>query len=268
MHARRSLPTLLALLAALALVAGCAEESDRDPLALITDAAERTAAVEAARFRMSIDLTGSGIYDGTVMEMDAMTAMDGSAFEGVMWMEGIPVDTISVDGSYFYAFPDLPDGVEWVEVTSADLEAEGLDLEAAQQQEVDQALALLTEGGDVEQTGTERLDGVDTTVYRVVTDLVEISADTGAFSEEMLREMRGLIGDEVELEVWVDDESYVRQLAYEIDLATAPAPPPGMPAEGLLGYRFRMSDFTEDYRPPAPPDPAAVIHASEYIPGG
>jgi hypothetical protein len=263
------------LIAAIGLVVGgcgseAADQGSGNALALVAGAAEQTSSVEASRVRLSAELSGSGTMDGTVLDMDVTASTDGESYEGSMTMAGMDIDTIAVDGTFYYGFPNLPDGVEWVEVTAADLEEFGIDLEAAkeQQQQANQALALLSESGEVEETGTETIDGTDTTTYRVVTDLVAVNEESGIVSGPLLDQMRGLFGDEVELDVWIDGDGYVRRIEYGVDLAESPDLPPGMPAQGNLDYRIEMSEFSDDFQPPAAPDPDTVIPMSEYAPGG
>jgi hypothetical protein len=262
---RSRFPIVLIVLFGLA-AASCAEEA-ASPLEVVTQAADRTGTAEAARVQMTADLSGSGVADGTVIDVDAFSSMDGAAFEGMVTIGGMRVESIAVDGSYFYAFPDLPPGVEWVEMTADDFRELGLDPEAMEQQQ-GQTLALLGESGEVEERGTEEIAGVATTRYHVVTDLVAVNEESGVVSGDALEEMRGLLGDEVELDVWIDDDGYVRQMVYAVDLAEAPDPPAGTPPEGVIEYRFQLSEFTDDFEPPARPDPASVISIRDYQPGG
>lgn len=261
MLTRRALPILACAAVAIGALGACSDEADESAVEIVAGAAEQTA--EAAGMDVTMEATAedTGAGDGTVLAISATQAADGSSMEGEMELGGERIGVIFVDDSYFYAFPGLPDGKEWAEVTVEELEAQGLDVTALEGQDSSQTLALLEAAGEVEETGEDEIDGDDVTLYRALVDVGELNEDiiTGDLRDQML----GLLGDEVEMEVAIDGAGYVRRMAYSVDLSTSPNPPEGMPTEGTLRYVFEMSDFTDDYRAPERPDPETVVALSE-----
>lgn len=79
--------------------------------------------------------------------------------------------------------------------------------------------------GTPEEVDDERLDGVDTTRYRVLVDLDALDGELGAGSRRLLESLRTLHEDgRLPMEVWVDDDSLIRRVLYEVD-----ADLPGLP---------------------------------------
>lgn len=266
MFSRRALPLLASAALALVWSGGCSDEADESAVEIVARAAEQTAAAEGMHITMQVTASGTGVGDGEVMAMSADQAADGSSLVGEMDMAGETIDVLLVDGSYFYAFPGLPDGKEWAEVTLEQLAAQGLDVTATQGQDSSQTLSLLEAAGDVEETGEDEIDGDAVTLYRALVNVAEMNDEvvTGELREQML----GLLGEEIEMEVAIDEDGYVRRMDYSVDLAEAPDPPDGVPTSGRLRYWFEMSDFTDDYQAPERPDPDEVLPLPELQLGG
>lgn len=261
MLSRRARPVLASVAIAVLVLGACSDEAEESAAEIVAGAAEQTAGADGMHVTMEVTASGTGAGDGEVMSMSADQAADGSSLDGQMTLGGERIDVLLVGGSYFYGFPGLPDGKEWAEVTEADLAAQGLDLSGAQGQDSSQTLSLLEGAGVVEEIGDDEIDGDEVTRYRAIVDVVELNEDL--ISGELREQMQGLLGDEVEMEVAIDGEGYVRRMEYSVDLADAPEPPEGMPTRGVLRYRFDMGDFTDDYRAPERPDPDTVVALSE-----
>lgn len=261
MLARRALPLLTSVVVALGALGACSDEAEQSALEIVAGAAEQTTEAAGMDVAMEAVADGTGAGDGTVLAMTATQAADGSSMEGQIELGGQSVAIIFVDGSYFYAFPGLPGGKEWAEVTLDEIAELGFDQAAAQGQDSSQSLALLEAAGEVEEVGKDEIDGEGVTRYRAVVDVGELNEDivTGELREQML----GLLGDEVEMEVAIDGDGYVRRMEYVVDLAAAPNPPEGVPARGEIHYVFEMSAFTDDYEAPERPDPGSVLALSE-----
>lgn len=261
MVARRALPLLTSVVVALGALGACGDEAEQSAAEIVAGAAEQTAEAAGLDVQMEAVAEGTGAGDGTVLDMTATQAADGSSMEGEMELGGQRIEIILVDGSYFYAFPGLPDGKEWAEVTLDELAELGFDAAAVQGQDSSQTLALLDAAGEVEEIGEDEIDGDRVSRYRALVDVGKLNEDivTGELRDQML----GLLGDDLEMEVAIDDDGYVRRMEYVIDLAAAPDPPEGMPTKGEIRYVFEMGAFTDDYEAPERPDPSSVVAMSE-----
>ncbi|MFN7148621.1 MAG: hypothetical protein ACK4V6_03990 [Microthrixaceae bacterium] len=83
------------------------------------------------------------------------------------------MQVLLVDGTYYYGFPGLPDGIEWASMSADELaEISGIDPRAAGAQDPTKAFEALSAVSDeVEVVGEEQIGGVDTTHYRFTADV-------------------------------------------------------------------------------------------------
>ncbi|MFO8074856.1 MAG: hypothetical protein R6T85_01910 [Egibacteraceae bacterium] len=89
-----------------------------------------------------------------------------------------------------------------------------------------------------EEVGEEVLDGTATTRYRVEVDLDAVGAQLGEESDDLIAALRRIHPDgQLPVDVWIDDEDYLRRIDYEgvVDLA-------GL-AEVRLGTTIELEDF-------------------------
>lgn len=260
-RSRRSV-FLVALLACIAAFAsGCGDDggsTDSNLLALLERAAEKTGSAETVRARFEQRFVGvPGVPEEPTIT-DLVMTVDGQRGTGTFSQFGEEIDVLLVDEAYYYAFPDLPDGVRWVRVTFADLkEITGLDVGASSDQSPVESLDRLRAAGDITEVGAEELDGIVVTRYRAVVD-VDALAEFPEYSEQLIEQIRDLLGDEYELDVWIDDDGYPRRIEWAVDLAEAPDPPPGVPTRGEIRYVQTLSDFGVPLNVTAPPQSEVV----------
>jgi hypothetical protein len=254
---RRFHPLVVALAAALAMVAGACGGGDDEGGVLDTfaSAVEATNAAETVRTRFTISFDDvPGVPPGGIVT-DGVSTMDGTRGEGTFSQFGEELDFLIVDEAYYYAFPDLPEGKSWVRITFEELKAQsGLDVSAAAQQSPTDALSVLQASGEVTEVGDEDLDGVATTRYRGRIDIASANEETGFASEELVEQMRGLMGDSYDMDVWIDGEGLVRKMQWSVDLSESPDPPVGMPDEGFIRYEMELFDFDQPLDVEAPPE--------------
>ena len=257
MTPRRVLSLLCLALCASALV-GCA---GGDALALdpVAQAADTTAKTTSSRFefRASVDagsvgsfsFNGNGVYDGrnksgwmnmhftmppaVQLQLGATDPSMEMIFDGsnglVMYMRSPLFDKI------------VPTG-KWVKM---DLEKiakkEGMDLGAlmnVNQADPSQSLRMLMASSHARVTGSERIRGVQTTLYAFNIDYEKLAHDNKTFKQ--LREATGSIS--APAEAWIDAQGRVRRLVVTISLGAQLATPMKMTmTEELYDFGVRTA---------------------------
>jgi hypothetical protein len=228
--------------------------------AAVAASAHRSLAAKTQHMTMTITLDGQ-----PMSSFDGAGTSDGSTFRGTMTMNGLAVAGTSMEylvvdrAMYLGGFPGLPDGKRWVKMSFDDLKSSGMDMDAATQQQGNQALSMLTAAGaDVTRVGSQELHGTATTHYRAVVDLRRSAKNSGVLSDEMVDQVIALLGKSTTMDVWIDADDYTRRIEYGADLSKLPAARTGLPGSGELHYVFEMSDFGEPVHVVAPPDSEVV----------
>jgi LppX_LprAFG lipoprotein len=197
-----------------ALVAGCGGVS-LDPVA---KAANKTTGVDGAHVEFAAtvglagqqgEMTGSGDFDST--GASHLTANIG------------PVELEEVmDGLVFYlrsaAFGPLPKGKSWIKVDTAKTSKSlGVDTGSITSQNPMASLDQLKQVADVEEIGSETVDGVAAKHFRATLDAEKTKAKLGAKASRLLKpEYRPI-------DVWVgDDDGYVHQLKMNLSYVNPP----------------------------------------------
>jgi len=189
----------------------------------IAQAAEKTAntgSVKASFVIASKDLagTGTGLFNNDKQGTGKVTMAVRSQGQTVN------VDTI-VAGNVIYirspAFAQggLPAGKQWVRLDLAQLaQQQGVDLGSLVNSNPSPtgALAYLQGStGDVQKVGTETVDGVDTTHYKATIDLEKAAQKATGKQRDSIRRVITVSGvKKLPVEVWIDDDGYVRKVAY------------------------------------------------------
>ncbi len=107
--------------------------------------------------------------------------------------------------------------------------------------------------GTPEETGEEDVEGVATTRYRVVVDVDAVRGQVGETGEGLLEGLERLHPDGVvPLDVWIDDDDRIRQVAYdgEVDVAGV--------TQLRLGTQVTFDDFGTPVDIAAPDDDEVV----------
>ena len=119
---------------------------------------------------------------------------------------------------------------------------------------------LRSASGKVEEEGTEKVRGVETTHYKTELDLDEAKPQ---MPPEVARIIDQLGTSKLPTEAWVDGEGRLRRLRDIVDLAEVKAPAPGGEAlEGTVTTTYEFHDFgvKVDVAPP-PPDQVSDLAA-------
>lgn len=277
-HRLRSAALALPLLVA-AVGAGCGTD-EASAAEVVRGAAATT--VEASTARMSFEvplpeaagagtMTGEGAMDFE-RQIGTMTFDLGSVLEASGEQVPAGMDTeieMVFDGTtYYLRFPMLAQafggegaaaGKEWIKIDGAEAAAQlGIDLTEIEQMGNDprQHLAYLTGvRDDIEEVGEDDVRGEATTHYRgtvrVEDVIAQLEEQDGIVDVERFRDQVEAAGmDEMEFDVWIDDEGRARRMVMAV-----PLPPEAGAAagDGEVEVTMEMFDFGVDVEvePPA-----------------
>lgn len=226
---RRLVP--LALIAALAsaLAAGCGGVS-LDPVA---QAATKTSAVGSFRFDYTLSvagyaLNGSGAYDEPDKRLEmrfelpaAPQLPSGGTMDMVLDSSSSPVAYLRMP----LASAFVPNGKSWIELDLGKAaKAHGVDLSQLgqlTQADPSQTLGLLKHVGSSQVLGRERVNGAETTHYRVTIDGQKlVDAQPTDTAKQAVRQALAQAGiDSFPVDVWIGDDGLLRRL--QLDLPQA-----------------------------------------------
>ncbi|WP_327315170.1 hypothetical protein [Streptomyces sp. NBC_01235] len=198
---------------------GAAKAVDRSEaiMAALTRATDRTDRVGSARVKMTTDLgTGTPIaMDGTYSWGDGYAydvQMDTKASQMQTLQDAPTIRTLLVDGAYYYDVDPQPSGPlagkEWMKIdASAVLGDKGAQALSGSSGSPTASLKGLKYANDVDDLGTETVNGKHATHYRATID----QSRMGKF-KDALGDKGGLLGsttggvDSITVDVWVGDD--------------------------------------------------------------
>jgi outer membrane lipoprotein-sorting protein len=231
----RGLAALMAIFIALA-VAACGGESESTPPVqedVVALAASKTD--DAGTYKA--DLSGTVEAQGQTVELSGTGEFDGKQRQGTMTMttsvagQEIDMDVVYAYPVMFMRFPPgllpaIPADKPWVKIDLAELAervgfASGQLMQSQQQADPSQGLKYLQDLTDVEAVGAEDIRGVPTTHYKGVVDLNDLSAKHPELKAAIDRLVQQTGISRIPMEVWIDDDNFVRQMKETFDTADA-----------------------------------------------
>ncbi|HET6657530.1 MAG TPA: LppX_LprAFG lipoprotein [Gaiellaceae bacterium] len=258
----RSLGILLALVLALAASAcggssqPAAEQAPQDAIVL---AAAKTK--DAGTYKA--DTTASSELAGQTFEMSGTGEFDGENQRGQMTMT-TSIAGQDLDMEMVYALPaiyvryppgllpGMPAGKPWVKLDLEKLGREaGLDLNQLMQvgqSDPSQGLQFLSGASDVQSVGQEDVRGVPTTHYKGTVDLQALAEKNPALKDSVDQLIQQSGVTEVPIEVWIDDEGFVRRMKQSLEGAAA-----GSGVKMDLTTTTELYDFGTDVNVEEPP---------------
>ena len=214
-----------------------------------------TRSVESVRASMTLDSPEPGEPLPEDLEIDVQAEIANGGDDAHLTFDipsvpgGIPgpdLEFIYVDGDVYYRpladMELLPKNKEWIVMTETQLEELGFG-EYLQFFADDRFLTTM-EGDPDEEIGTAVIGGVDTTEYLFQGNIDEME-EVVPISDSQESEMRALVGEELELRFWLDDEGFARQMEIPFVL-------PGGKNEELVAL-VRFFDHDEPLTIEAPP---------------
>jgi hypothetical protein len=230
---------------------------EQTPAEIVRAAAEAPSEHETVTMEMVIEMDGE-----QVMRTAGTTSVDNARGDMTVESAGMEFRMLLVDGDYFYQYPSMPPGYEWVGVPAAELtEMSGIDPSAAGGDPTNMLAMLEQISGELEPLGTEELFGVTVQGYRanVSRDAVlKSNAMAGVFNEDFVGQAAEMLPETYAIDVWIDDDGLPRRQAWSLDL-------PVGPGDGTSTFNYNI-DFSEWGSPleVAAPDPAVVISMQEF----
>lgn len=203
----------------------------------IREAAASSAQQPSMQMQMQVTIDGQPVTSSTMRTTaDGMTAWGSTTVPGIG-----EVPMLVTGGAYYYGFPNLPDGKQWVRLSFDELsDAVGIDPNAMTQQDPTQAFAMLDAISDeVVTVGEEDVAGVSTTHYRFavrVDDMYDRLVDQGVLTPEAAGAITQL-NESADFEVWIGSDGLVHRLTYSLQVDT------GMGAPSTVDYEFEYSEY-------------------------
>ncbi|MFI6035308.1 hypothetical protein ACIBBD_14275 [Streptomyces sp. NPDC051315] len=195
-------------------------------MAALARATDRTEQVGSAEVRMSTDLgTGTPIaMNGTYSWGDGLAydvQMDTEASQMQTLQDDPTLRALFVDGAYYYDVDPQPSGPlagkEWMRIDGSAVFGEaGSKALSNSNSSPSASMKALKYAHDVENLGTETVNGKRTTHYRAVLD----QADLGAYEDalgagNLMGSVTGGV-DEIAMDVWVGDRDLPVRLVQEM----------------------------------------------------
>jgi hypothetical protein len=240
----------LVLLALAVALAGCGggggSSKNSEQIALAADKTSKAGSIEAD-FTVNgggVNGHGTGVFN---------TGENGSGQLTITVDVGgreFKIDSV-ITGTVLYmrspAFQQLTGGKQWVKLDLGKIAAQrGIDIGSLLNTSPTPTSALAYLGGssgDVEKVGTEKVQGVDTTHYRVTVDLARAASHAKGTAKQSLKRLMQTSGvKKVPEDVWIDDKGYVRKVVYDT-------------AGGGGGQKARVTMVLHDFGPKVPIQP-------------
>jgi hypothetical protein len=211
-----------ALLVVLAL-AGCGSsgESSGSPNA-ITQAAAKTARAGSIKADFSISGAGakgegSGVFN-TGADRSSRSSMEIGVRNNVSKLETIVAANVLYMRSRVFAQAGFAGARDWVKLDLGRLaQQRGVDLSSLVNASPTptSALAYLRGTKDVKKVGTESVNGADATHYRATADLSQAAAKSNGAARQSIKRVMQIGGVKtLPIDVWVDDQGYLRKIAW------------------------------------------------------
>lgn len=220
-----------------------ADSGPGQSLRRIETAKETTSEVDSIEFGATFAIDIGGETASFTMEGLTNAATGEGRFDMTVDAPGLSGDPLAFvsDGEVVWVSAD---GDLWYEIS-----ADELDQGASTNTDPTAFLALLEEVGDVEEVGTEQIDGAETTHYHAETDVKQFADMQGLD----VNDLEDLGIDSMPIDVWIDGDNLIRQIQVHLEMS----------ADGLTA----SMDFDVDIAPSSEPVDIAGPPAGEIIDG-
>ncbi|MBZ6259926.1 hypothetical protein KVH22_30870 [Streptomyces olivaceus] len=224
---------------------------------------DKTAEAESARMSIQMKLTAGG----KTITSDGKGVVDLAEGDSVMTVtaQDKSIEQRVVDQVLYQKTPDpnAPGNKPWIKIDLKKVAAQqGMGGQQIGDPAQTAAYAKAITDKDVKKVRTEKIDGVDTTVYKVSVDVSELPG-----GEQMTKQL----GPTLPMQVWLDDEGRLRR--QQIDM-TVDAPASAKPDDGASPKQFKMStvtqfsDFGTEVDAEAPPAGQVTDMTGQALQGG
>ncbi len=211
---------------------------------------DKTAEAESARMAIRMKLSA----EGKTITSDGKGAIDLAEGDSVMKVtaQGESIEQRVVDQVLYQKSPDqkAPGGKSWIKIDLKKVAAQqGLSNQQIGDPAQTAAYSKAITDKDVKKVGTEKIDGVNTTHYKVTVDVSKLPGGD---------RMSQQLGPTLPMQVWLDDEGRLRQQQIDMTLE-APASASAKPDNSASSDQLKMStvmqfsDFGTEVDAEAPP---------------
>jgi hypothetical protein len=209
----------------------------------ITQAVDATLAEGSAAFEATVDIDTEQLTDSATST--GVVDFDGDRRQLEIETAAGTVRSLATPDGILLSIADQPG---WVRVDPRQLEGtplEAFGLASLPLQDPTVNLQLLrgvTE--DVEELGTEDIDGESTTHYRVVVDVEDAAAQAEGVTQQQVSDITQQTGQStVEMEVWIDESDRIRRIAQTVDLSEAEMVRAEADMQGTIDVTIDLRDF-------------------------
>jgi hypothetical protein len=210
---------------------------------------DKTAEAESARMTIKMKLAA----EGRTVTSDGRGILDLAEGDSVMTItaEGKSLEQRVVDQVLYQKAPgqDAPGGKPWVKIDLKKVAAQqGMNNQQIGDPARTASYAKAITDEDVTKVGTEEIDGVNTTRYRVSVDVAKLPGG---------EQMRKQLGPTLPMQVWLDDEGRLRRQQLDMTVkaeASASAKPDtsAAPRQLRMSSVMQFSDFGTEVDAEAP----------------
>ena len=211
----------MAVLLMAPLVAGCGGGGDSASPETVTSAADKSqrAGSLQADFTISSPVakgTGSGTFN-TGGDSSGRSTLNLEVNRRVNAVDTIVTGNVLYLRSRVFAQAGIAGAKDWLSVNLGRLAQQGgvASSLANVSPTPTSALAFLRGAKNVKKVGTEKVGGVETTHYRLTSDLERAAARSGASGKQSIQSAIRLSGRRtLPMDAWVDDQGYLRKVAW------------------------------------------------------
>ncbi|MEU9588983.1 LppX_LprAFG lipoprotein [Streptomyces sp. NPDC048193] len=229
----------------------------------VRNAYDRTAEAETAKLTIKVKADANG----KSVTADGRGALDLAEGDSTMTITagGQSVEQRVVDQVLYQKVPDpkAAGGKPWVKIDLKRVAGQqGADPQQIGDPAQSAAYAKAITDKDVSEVGTEKIDGVDTTHYKVSIDVAKLPG--GA-------QLGKQLGPTLPMQIWLDDEGRIRRQQIDMSLeAPASAGPgaSGAPQQAKVSTLMEFSDFGTDVDAEAPPSGQVADMTDQAAQGG
>ncbi|MGW0333655.1 hypothetical protein ACWD0J_17585 [Streptomyces sp. NPDC003011] len=206
--------------------------AQEDGTTAVRAAYDKTAQAETAKMTINMKMSA----EGRSITTDGRGALDFQEGESVMTVtaEGKTIEQRVVDQVLYQKMPGqkVQGGKTWMKIDlKKAAQAQGVSGQQIGDPAQSAAYAKAITDKDVTKVGSETIDGVDTTHYRVSVDVAELPGGT---------QMREQVGPTLPMEVWLDDDGRLRR--QQIDMTVkAPASASAKPDNSASPEQVKMT---------------------------
>ncbi|GGX89828.1 putative lipoprotein [Streptomyces minutiscleroticus] len=224
--------------------------AEQSPAQVVQATGEKTEQAGSARLK----LTTTAVTDGRSESVSGSGVIDlrNGTSEVRLGMKGEELEQRVVDRVLYQKPPEgsgqLPKGKSWTKVDLGKLQSSGAMGNTQVSNPADSlAYTRSLSEENVEKVGTEKIGGVRTTHYRVDVDLGKLAEGNA----EQERKLRQRLGDEVPVDLWIDDEGLMRR--QQVSLTVKDASGQGSGRKATVKTVMNLSGFGTPVDVSAPP---------------